>query len=143
MNRFPSWIHRIPEMIETLALAVPNASIGKRRSACLICVPLLTRHSINAGLNARQSSTGIQPRDTGARRCQSESFHTRPFPLGRRRCSERPGAVKGAPIGAAKRTLDGEDRSEIIRRRGKGQRTGSVLSADKQKRCQGGNHDSI
>jgi hypothetical protein len=30
----------------------------------LICVPLLTRHSINAGLNARQSSTGIQPRDT-------------------------------------------------------------------------------
>src|SRR5215471_16726281 len=27
---------------------------------------------------------------------------------------ERPGGVKGAPLGAAKRTLDGEDRSEII-----------------------------
>ena len=80
MNRFPSWIHRIPEMIETLALAVPNASIGKRRSACLICVPLLTRHSINAGLNARQSSTGIQPRDTGARRRTCGSFRIRPSP---------------------------------------------------------------
>jgi hypothetical protein len=55
--------------------------------------------------------TGIQPPDTGARRCQSESFHICPFPLGRKRSSERPGAVKGAPIGAAKRTLDGEDRS--------------------------------
>ena len=96
-----------------------------------------------ADLNAGQSSTGIQPRDTGARGCQPESFHIRPFPLGRRRCSERTGAVNGAPICAAKRTLDGEDRSEIIRRRGKGQVTGSVLSADKQKRCQGGNHDSI
>jgi len=31
------------------------------------------------------------------------------------RCSERPGAVKGAPqFGAAQRTLDGEDRSERI-----------------------------
>ena len=74
-----------------------------------------------AGLNAGQSSTGIQPPDTGAQRWQSESFHIRPFPLGRRRCSERPGAVKGAPIAAAQRTVDGEDRSEIIRRRGKGQ----------------------
>jgi len=51
-----------------------------------------------AGLNARQSSTGIQPRDTGARRRSSGSFRIRPFPLGRRRSSERP-----------------EDRSEIIR----------------------------
>jgi hypothetical protein len=34
--------------------------------------------------------------------------------------SERPGAVKGAPVlGAAKRTLDGEDRSERIRKQGK------------------------
>jgi hypothetical protein len=32
---------------------------------------------------------------------------------------ERPGAVKGAPIGAAKRTLDREDRSEIIAEEGK------------------------
>jgi len=28
--------------------------------------------------------------------------------------SARPGAVKGAPTGAAKRTLDGEDRSATI-----------------------------
>jgi hypothetical protein len=32
---------------------------------------------------------------------------------------ERPGTVKGAPIGAAKRTLDREDRSEIIAEEGK------------------------
>jgi hypothetical protein len=34
--------------------------------------------------------------------------------------SERPGAVKGAPLlGAAKRTLDGEDHSGIIAMKGK------------------------
>src|SRR6266446_9530091 len=33
--------------------------------------------------------------------------------------SERLAAVKGAPPGAAQRTLDGEDRSEIIRQEGK------------------------
>jgi hypothetical protein len=33
---------------------------------------------------------------------------------------ERPGAVKGAPLfGAAKRTLDGEDRSKILELEGK------------------------
>jgi hypothetical protein len=32
---------------------------------------------------------------------------------------ERPGAVKGAPIGAAKLTLYREDRSEIIAEEGK------------------------
>jgi hypothetical protein len=42
-----------------------------------------------------------------------------PFPLGRKCSSERPGAVKGAPLGAAKRTLDGEDRSETIAEEGK------------------------
>jgi hypothetical protein len=41
------------------------------------------------------------------------------------RYSERPGAVKGAPIGAAQRTLDGEDRSETNRGRGKGVGAGS------------------
>jgi hypothetical protein len=36
-----------------------------------------------------------------------------PFPLSGKGCSERPGAVKGAPLlGAAKRTLDGEDGSK-------------------------------
>jgi hypothetical protein len=35
------------------------------------------------------------------------------------RSSERPGTVKGAPPGAAKRTLDREDRSEIIAEEGK------------------------
>ncbi len=42
-------------------------------------------------------------------------FQEEPFPLKWKACSERPGGVKGAPsFGAAKRTLDGEDRSEII-----------------------------
>jgi hypothetical protein len=41
-----------------------------------------------------------------------------PFPHVRRDSSERPGAVKGAPLlGAAKRTLDGEDRSKMIEMR--------------------------
>ena len=48
------------------------------------------------------------------------AVRSEPFPLIRRRCSERPGAVKGAPLlGAAKRTLDGEDRSEKITEEGK------------------------
>jgi hypothetical protein len=54
-----------------------------------------------------------------------------PFPLVRRCCSERPGAVKGAPLlGAAKRTLDGEDRSEMIAEEGKaGRKIGKGWSA--------------
>ena len=41
------------------------------------------------------------------------------FPSYRKCCSERPGAVKGAPAGAALRTLEGEDRSEKIEEEGK------------------------
>src|SRR5260370_34501584 len=42
----------------------------------------------------------------------SAAFWNEPFSPPRRCSSERPGAVKGAPLlGAAKRTLDGEDRS--------------------------------
>jgi hypothetical protein len=41
------------------------------------------------------------------------------FPLNRKGCSERPGAVQGAPLGAAQRILDGEDRSEMMDREGK------------------------
>jgi hypothetical protein len=49
------------------------------------------------------------------------AVQSEPFPLIRRGCSERPGAVKGAPLlGAAQRTLDGEDRSEMIDPKGKG-----------------------
>src|ERR1022692_1165536 len=46
-------------------------------------------------------------------------------------CPERPGAVKGAPLlGAAKRTLDGEDRSEMITEEGKaGRKIGERGSA--------------
>src|SRR5450631_4277639 len=48
------------------------------------------------------------------------TFQVEPFPLDRRFASERPGAVKGAPLlGAAKRTLDGEDRSGSIQKEGK------------------------
>jgi hypothetical protein len=40
-----------------------------------------------------------------------------PFSVLRKQLRERPGAVKGAPVlGAAKRTLDGEDRSERMRK---------------------------
>src|ERR1035437_5216003 len=42
------------------------------------------------------------------------------FPSSQECCPEGPGAVKGAPLlGAAKRTLDGEDRSEMIAEEGK------------------------
>ena len=48
------------------------------------------------------------------------AVRSEPFPLIRRRCLERPGAVKGAPLlGAGERTLDGEDRSEMIAEEGK------------------------
>ena len=45
--------------------------------------------------------------------------------------SERPGAVKGAPLlGAAQRTLDGEDRSEMIAEEGKaGRKVGETWAA--------------
>jgi hypothetical protein len=53
-------------------------------------------------------------------RLPAEPFRAEPFPLIRRRCSERPGAVKGTPLlGAAKRTLDRKDRSEMIAEEGK------------------------
>src|SRR5712692_5075325 len=53
------------------------------------------------------------------------------FPSSQRCCSERPGAVKGAPLlGAAKRTLDGEDHSEMIAEEGKaGRKVGEKWSA--------------
>lgn len=39
------------------------------------------------------------------------AFREEPFPHDRKQHSERPGTVKGAPLlGAANRTLDGEDR---------------------------------
>ena len=49
----------------------------------------------------------------------------------RRGCAERRGAVKGAPLlGAAERTLDGEDRSEMIAEEGKaGRKVGEKWSA--------------
>jgi hypothetical protein len=54
------------------------------------------------------------------------AFQHEPFSLIRRCSSERPGAVKGAPLlGAAKRTLDGEDRSARLERERKAQRRAS------------------
>jgi hypothetical protein len=56
---------------------------------------------------------------------------SQPFPLLRSSCPERPGAVKGAPLlGAANRTLDGEDRSEMVSEEGKaGRKIGERWSA--------------
>ena len=57
-------------------------------------------------------------------------YHLR-IRLSRRCCSERPGAVKGAPLlCAAQRTLDGEDRSELIAEEGKaGRKVGETWAA--------------
>ena len=40
---------------------------------------------------------------------------------------KRPGAVKGAPFGAAKQTLDGEDRFEMIQ---KGEKSATIPGAE-------------
>lgn len=48
------------------------------------------------------------------------AVRSRPFSLLRVCCPERPGAIEGAPLlGAAERTIDGEDRSEMIAGEGK------------------------
>src|SRR5260370_21759749 len=59
------------------------------------------------------------------------AVRSQPFPLLRVCGPERPGAVKGALLlGAAKRTLDGEDRSEMIAEEGKaGRKIGEKWSA--------------
>ena len=54
-----------------------------------------------------------------------------------RACSERPGAVKGAPFrrGAAQRTLAGEDRSETVHEEGKEElQLDSISEAQQAKR---------
>ena len=56
---------------------------------------------------------------TIGRRWAAAGFHYLLSLLVGKCCSERPGAVKGAPIGAAQRTLDGEDRSERMAEEGK------------------------
>ena len=43
-----------------------------------------------------------------------------PFPSYLLASSDRPGAVQGAPAGAAERTLDGQERSRIVSGEGKG-----------------------
>ena len=55
-------------------------------------------------------------RPSGGRQTAA-GFNYPAFPLSGTCCSERSGAVKGAPIGAAKRTLEGEDRSERMGKR--------------------------
>jgi hypothetical protein len=57
-------------------------------------------------------------------RHRSTDLQVEPFPHPRTSSSERTGGVKGAPLlGAAKRTLDGEDRSEmIVKRERRGER---------------------
>jgi len=73
-------------------------------------------------------------------------LYSLPFPLEGMRSSERPGAVKGAPLGAAKRTLDGEDRSETIAEEGKQMWTAVDFlkrGQAKRLRCACVNHGSI
>ena len=81
------------------------------------------------GPNAVPIHDVLQPADGGekkvhfggevvpSQRSRSESA----FPSSHRCCSERPGAVKGAPLlGAADRALDGADRPKMIAEEGKG-----------------------
>ena len=73
-------------------------------------------------------------------------LYSLPFPLEGMRSSERPGAVKGAPLGAAKRTLEGEDRSETIAEEGKQMWTPIDFlkrGQAKRLRCACVNHGSI
>src|SRR5665647_2722571 len=76
---------------------------------------------------AGKKGTKIAGTSSPARGARSE----RASPSSQERCPERPGAVKGAPLlGAAKRTLDGEDRSEMIDEEGKaGRKVGETWSA--------------
>ena len=68
----------------------------------------------------RQSHHHFLPSQLSRQGCW---FPDLPFPSSQESASERPGAVQGAPIGAAERTLDGEDRSEMIQEEGKERRT--------------------
>ena len=72
------------------------------------------------GLKASRCSTASSPPATvRVSSGHGEYFAIQPFPSYEEAFSERPGAVKGAPAGAAKRTLEGEDRSEIFEEEGK------------------------
>ena len=93
--------------------------------------------SVPDGLKASRCSTASSPPATvRVSSGHGEYFPIQPFPSYEEAFSERPGAVKGAPTGAAQQALDGEDRSETIADEGKGHVLGQLLGADKQNRCQ-------
>ena len=69
-------------------------------------------------------------------RTRAECFPIQPFPSSEEASSERPGAVKGAPTGAAQQVLDGEERSETIADDGEGHVLSQLLGAGKRNRCQ-------
>jgi hypothetical protein len=85
-----------------------GASVFNRRSV-ICCLPGLS-DSFMLPIKGRPQACW--------RRCQAFLY----LLLGMR-SSERPGAVKGALKGAAKQSLDGEDRSEMIEKEGKEGRT--------------------
>jgi hypothetical protein len=96
------------------------------------------------GLNASPCSTASSPPATvRVTSRHGEYFPIQPFSSCEEAFSERPGAVKGAPTGAAEQALDSEDRSETIPDEGKGHVLSQLLGADKQNRMPGGNHDSL
>ena len=85
------------------------------------------RHTFATVSVAAKKGTKMAVRWSSTRRAvQSE-----PFPLIRKGCSERTGAVKGSALLARpQRTLDGEDRSETISEEGKaGRKVGEKWSA--------------
>ena len=83
-------------------------------SAIIVCgLSALVRARLLAG--ARVAADGV-------------GFQFRAFPLlWESLASERPGAVKGAPAGAAEQALDSEDRSERIEREGKQKPVVSII----------------
>src|ERR1022692_1064331 len=89
---------------------------GRRGISIIFAGPLVISRTSECMSVAVKKGTKMAARWRPAR----AAVRSEPFPLIRRRCPEWSGAVKGAPLlGAAKRTLDGEDRSEMIAEEGK------------------------
>ena len=89
-----------------------EARAVERARIILACLEGKEIQQVSVGGGEERGHYGGDGGENGA------TFQLEPFPLDPRFDSERPGAVKGAPLlGAAKRTLDGEDRSGAIRKR--------------------------
>ena len=134
IREYPQGIYRSSARLRPYrGYAEALAMTNPRRQECCDALPRTTNATRNARTSARNMSVAAKK---GAKMAAKwfparGAVRSEPFPLLRVRCPERPGAVKGAPLlGAAKRTLDGEDRSEMIAEEGKaGRNVGERWSA--------------